>query len=263
MIKNIKLFVNDNDKSLEIAKLVKEKFEENKYIVTDKKFDLGIAIGGDGSFLRMVKRTRFDSEPYYVGINTGHLGFLQEVKIDELDKLIDELKNEKYKVSNVGIQETVVNHIDGESKFYSLNEITIQDNNFKVLRAKIDINDDFLENYTGDGLMVSTSIGSTAHNLSYGGSIVSPEFSTLQITSMAPINSKAYRSLTNSVIVPDKTLVKIYPKNKSIIVFVDGARNGFEEVNSITSVINDKKIKMLRFSHYNFPQKINEKLLSD
>jgi len=42
---------------------------------------LGIAIGGDGSFLRMVKNTNFDSNPYYIGINAGTLGFMQEVKI--------------------------------------------------------------------------------------------------------------------------------------------------------------------------------------
>ena len=74
MIKNIKLFINNNEKSIELAKLVRDKLNENGFIIDDNNFDLGIAIGGDGSFLRMIKKNKFDSEPYYVGINSGHLG---------------------------------------------------------------------------------------------------------------------------------------------------------------------------------------------
>ena len=59
--------------------------------------------------------------------------------------------------------------------------------------------------------MVSTTCGSTAHNLSYGGSIIFNTLPTLQITSMAPINSKAYRSLINSVIVPEGYEIIITP----------------------------------------------------
>ena len=71
----------------------------------------------------------------------------------------------------------------------------ISDNdNLVDLLNDIYINDDFLEEFTGDGILIATSIGSTAYNISYGGSIVSPEFSTLQITPIAPINSKVYRT---------------------------------------------------------------------
>ena len=262
MIKNIKLFVNNNDKSIQLANIVKDKFINNGFVINDYKFDLGIAIGGDGSFLRMVKDTKFDSNPYYVGINAGHLGFLQEVKSSEIDKLIEELKEEQYKVSNVGIQETIVK-TDKEYKFYSLNEIVIRDSDLKILKTNVYIDDDFLEEYTGDGLMLATSIGSTAYNLSYGGSIVLPEFSTIQITPMAPINSKAYRSMPNSIIEPDKTKIKLVPNNKKVLITIDGENKYFENVDSITSSIEDKKIKMLRFSHYNFAQKINEKILSN
>lgn len=81
MIKNVKLFINNNAKSYEIASLVKTKLKKNVFALKEDLFDLGIAIGGDGSFLRMVKNTNFDSNPYYIGINVGTLGFMQEVKI--------------------------------------------------------------------------------------------------------------------------------------------------------------------------------------
>ena len=85
----------------------------------------------------------------------------------------------------------------------------------------------------------------------------------LQLTSMGAINSKVYRTLSNSLILPKKTIVKLVPSNKNLIVSIDGENKEFNNVESISSSIGNKKIKMLRFSHYNFAQKINEKLLYD
>ena len=264
MIKNIKLFVNKNDKSIKFARLVRKKLnaKEFKVIEDDKDdFSLGIAIGGDGSFLRMVRQTNFNSDLHYVGINTGHLGFLQDVKIDEVDEFIDDLMNEKYKVDSIGIQETDVVCKDKESKHFSLNEIVVKDKNSKLFQAGVYIEDDFLENYVGDGIMLATSIGSTAHNLSYNGSIVYPSFSSLQITPMAPINSNRYRPLTKSVILPENVNVDLIPDNDDLIVTFDGEDILFNNVDSISSKIGERKIKILRFDRYGFAKKINEKLL--
>ena len=262
MIKKVKFFINNNPKSIKYAKIVKEDFIKNGFVFDDNEFDLGVAIGGDGAFLRMVKQSNFDSNPYYIGINTGHLGFLQEVKVNEHNKLIEEIKEEKYQIENIGIQETDVKTKDLEKNYYSLNEIVVRDKNLDLLRSNVYINNDLLEQFNGDGLMLATSIGSTAYNLSYGGSIVYPTFSTLQITSMAPINSKRYRSMINSVIIPSEMKVKLVPINNSVMVTVDGENNIFDDIKSITSSIDDKKIKCLRLNNYNYPQKINEKLLS-
>ena len=92
MIKNIKLFVSP--KALENGKIIRESFIKNDFnVVDDNKFDLAIAIGGDGSFLKMIKANKFNSDIYYVGINSGHLGFLQEVKLEELELFINELQH--------------------------------------------------------------------------------------------------------------------------------------------------------------------------
>ena len=173
MIKNIKLFINKNDKSLLTSKLIKDKLIKNGFVIDNDKYDLAIAIGGDGSFLRMVKENNFNSDIYYIGINLGTLGFMQEVKVEEIDKFIEELKNNKFKVDEIGIQETIVTHGNiSSSRFYSLNEIVIRDKNLKVVNLDINIDNDLLERFMGDGILIATSSGSTAHNLSYGGSIV-------------------------------------------------------------------------------------------
>jgi len=265
MIKNIRLFINNNDKSLETAKLIREKLINNGFVINEENYELAIAVGGDGSFLRMVKENNFDSNIYYIGINSGTLGFMQEVKIDEIDKFIIELKNNKFKVEEIGIQETVVNTIESSSRFYSLNEIVIRDKDLNIVKLDISIENDLLERFLGDGILIASSCGSTAHNLSYGGSIVYNTFASLQITPMGPINSKVYRSLINSVIIPDKKEISLVPEKRksSLIVTIDGENKIYDNVKSIVTKIGDKKIKCLRLSHYNFPQKINEKLLTD
>ncbi len=264
MIKNIKLFTNKNEESIRLAKLVRTNFIKNGFNITDNEFDLGIAIGGDGSFLRMVKATSFDSNPYYVGINSGTLGFLQEVKKDEVDKLIDEIKEKKYKIEEIGIQETHIKHEGGVDSYYSLNEIIIRNEFLKALHAQVFIENDLLEIFTGDGILIASSQGSTAHNLSYHGAIVYNTFSTLQITPLGPINSKTYQTLSNPVIIPSNIKIIIKPEAyNNIMATIDGNNIIYRDVDSIETVIKDKKIKCLRFSHYNFPQKINEKLLSN
>ncbi|MBQ7140228.1 MAG: NAD(+)/NADH kinase [Bacilli bacterium] len=264
-IKKIKLFINNNDKSREVAETFEKKLINNGFIICDNDFDLAIAIGGDGSFLRMIKENNFNSDIYYVGINAGTLGFLQEVKINECDEFINDLKNNNFKVDYIGVQETNLYRKNECSKFYSLNEIVIRDKDLNTTKLEVKIEDDKLEDFIGDGLLISTSIGSTAYNLSFGGSIVYNSFHTLQITPIAPLNTKVYRSLVNSLIIPDNKEIVLIPKkeNKNLIVTIDGENNIYDNVDCIRTVIKDKRIRFLRLKHYNFPEKINEKFLND
>ena len=261
MIKNVKFFVNNNLESIEYAKLVKEDFYKNGFNVVDKnRYDLGIAIGGDGSFLRMIKQAKFNSKPYYVGINTGHLGFFQEVKANEHYKLIQEIQEEKYKVVNTIIQKTVVKAEDKEKNYYSLNEIVVRDINLDLFNADIYINDDLLENLAADGILLSTPSGSTAYNLSYDGAILYPDFEALQLTPFGALNNKRYHTLRSPIIIPSNKKIDIIPVKKDIKITVDGVNHNHNNVDIITST-GEEKIKCLKFSHYSFTQKINEKLL--
>ena len=263
MIKKVRLFINDNDKSNETALILKNKLLGNGFIISESDFDLGISVGGDGSFLRMIKSSDFNSNPLYVGVNSGTLGFLQEVKIDKIDEFIYELKNEKYIIEEIGIQETRINRKSETTVLYSLNDIVIRDKDLRALKCNIKIDGNVIEDFIGDGILVATSTGSTAHNLSYGGSIVYNTFSSLQITPMAPINSSAFKTLSNSIIIPDKKVITLTPQNSDVIVTIDGKNNFYNDIINIETVIDNKKIKFLRFSYYNFPQKINEKLINN
>lgn len=264
MIKKIKLFVNDNERSFRLAKIVKNSFVRNGFVIGDDSFDLGIAVGGDGSFLRMVRSSDFDTNPYYVGINAGTLGFLQEANEHEVNRLIGVIQSGDYKVDDAYIQETVINHEDKEDKEYSLNEIIIREREFKTAKLAVYVDDEKLEDFAGDGLLISTTVGSTGHNLSYGGSIVYSDLPTLQINPIAPINSSVYTNLVTSIIIPKDKDIMIIPDESTndIMLSVDGIHTIYKDVDSINTSVRDRKVKCLRFKNSNFSRKVNEKLLS-
>lgn len=263
MIHKVKLFTNHNEKSKEIEKSLTKLLHENDIEVCKHDYDLGIAIGGDGSFLRMLKQSNFNSDISYVGINTGTLGFLQEIKPKEIENFVKCIKEDKFKIEQIGIQETKVMTEKDTSLFYSLNDIVIRDKELNTTILDIKVNHIYLETFVGDGILISTSVGSTAYNMSYGGSIVYNTLHTLQITPMAPLNSKVYRSLLTSIIIPENDLITIFPKEdkRNLIITVDGENNCYKDVREIQTIVSKKKIQCLRMNDYNFIKIVEDKLL--
>ena len=262
-MKTVKLFVNDNETSKNVSKIVKEKLEIANFQIVEDNYDLAIAIGGDGSFLRMIKNTNFNENCLYIGINAGTLGFAQEVNIEEIDKFILDLKDKNYKVENIGIQEIEIKTPDTISKQLSLNEMIVRDMELNTANLKVLVEDVLLEDFVGDGLLLATSFGSTAYNLSFGGSIVYNTFHTLQLTPIAPLNNKSYRNLLNSVILPDNKEIVIKPCNrtKNLLITVDGDNNFYKNVDYVSSKVSGREIQILRMKDYNFIKKINDKFL--
>ena len=172
IINKIKIFANKNEESLALKSKVVEILEKYHFEVVEEDYDLGIAIGGDGSFLRMLKQTCFNSSVYYVGINSGTLGFLQEIKPSEVELFIARINNNDFKLEEISIQETTIKTKKENATFFSLNDIVIRDKELNTTHISIKIDDCMLEKFVGDGILISTSIGSTAYNLSFGGSIV-------------------------------------------------------------------------------------------
>ena len=261
-ISKVKIFFNDTEKTKEVINVLKEALLKRNIEIVDEDFDLGIAVGGDGTFLKMINETNFNTNIYYVGINSGTLGFAQDISIDEIDKFIDSL-NKNIKYEEISIQEIEV--VTKKEKFHlkSINEILVRDDSLKTINLDIYINGELLEKFKGDGILVSTSFGSTAYNLNLGGSIVYNTFDTLQITPIAPQNNKVTRSLTNSIIIPSNNKVTIIPnKDNSLLIMVDGNNYIFDEIIKISTVINNIKIKLIRKENYSLIRKINDKFLN-
>ena len=262
-IKRIKIFANKNDKSLSLKDEVANKLIENDFEIVDNNFDLGIAIGGDGSFLRMIKDNNFDSDTYYIGINAGTLGFAQEVEINDIEEFINDLKKDQFLVEEIGIQESTIYNKDNKTdEFYSLNEIVVREKTLNTLKLDVYIDNYLLENFAGDGILVATSFGTTAYNLSFGGSIIYNTFHALELTTIAPLNNKTYKTISNSIVLPQNKNITLLPtKTDNLIVTVDGVNKVYDNVIKIETIMKDKTIKCLRNKDYNFIKKINEKFI--
>lgn len=262
-INKVKLFINNNIKSRKVAKELVEVLKKKKFQIVDDDFDLGIAIGGDGSFLRMVKDCNFNNEIFYVGVNAGTLGFAQDISVDEIGDFVANLSRGEYTYEEIGVQEVLIVTNTSTSKMFSLNEIVIRDEALNTTSLDILVDDIFLEHYTGDGILIATSFGSTTYNLSFGGSFVYNTFNTLQITPIAPLNNKSYHGLTNSVIIPSNKIIKLVPKrnNGNLIVTIDGDNKFYNNVTKIETSMRTQTIKIIRKKDYNFIRKINEKFL--
>ena len=262
-IKKVKLFTNHNDQSKKAEQVTKEELLKHSFVLTEENdFDLGIAIGGDGSFLRMVNDSAFHKEALYVGINAGTLGFAQDISTDEIKEFIEKLRNNDYYYEEIGIEDIKVESQEGIQEFQCLNEMVIRDIDLKTTHLNVYIEGVLLENFVGDGILISTSFGSTAYNLNYGGSIVYNEFDTLQLTPIAPISSKTYRSLTNSLIIPYDKTITIIPQEtcNNLLITTDGRNNEFKEVTKIEISIKNH-IHLIRRNDYNYIRKINDKFI--
>lgn len=264
-INNIKLFVNDNKKSKNVAKELEQELLKYNFKLVEKDFDLAISIGGDGCFLRMVKACNFNENIYYIGINSGTLGFLQEIDIDKTIDFVKRLNSDDYKYEQISIEETKVITKEKEYRFNSLNEIVIRSNNFDTLKIMVYVDDEYLENYTGDGILISTSTGSTAYNMSFGGSILYNTLDTLSITPIAPLRSKAYNTLVNPIIIPSSKKVTLVPsKNQNkLFIMIDGVNKEIDNIERIEVKIDKKNINILRMNDFHFIKVVNSKILDN
>lgn len=262
-IKKVKLFVNNNEKSSLVAEKLKKELVTNGFKIVSRGFDLGISIGGDGSFLRMLKENKFDSSVYYIGINSGTLGFLQEINIDETEDFVKRLKSNDYKIEKLSVQETkIISELKTE-RFESLNEIVLRNIEFNTLKLPIYVDDELLEQFTGDGILISTSTGSTAYNMSFGGSIVYNTLSTLQISPIAPLNNKVFHTLNNSVIIPGDKEIIIKPDKEydDLFLSVDGVNYEIKDAIKLVTKLGRKKIKCIRMNDFHFIKVVNNKIL--
>lgn len=261
----IKLFYSDHQDTTFLANVIKEQLVEADFeVTTANDFDLGIAIGGDGTFLHMVTASNFRDDVLYVGINNGTLGFLQEIKPNELTNFIEVLKNKQYRVEEVSYEEITINTDQDKIHINALNEVVLRDVSLRTAYFDIAIDEDILENYVGDGIMVSTPIGSTAYNLSCNGAVIYNNLKALEITPLAPINNYVYRTLSNSVIIPDDKIIHIKPTHRttSIAVFIDGINHEYDVVNNIEIKLSQKRIKVIRLYSYNYTSIIYNKFLN-
>ncbi len=160
---------NQVNKSVETKKILTEKLTNAGFEVTYEfcqDAELIISIGGDGSFLKTVHDFDFTKTPI-IGINTGHLGFYQEVSPDKLEKFIEDYNNGDYSIEELKLVEAEIFTRNKSLILSGVNEIVLKAKHSKIIHTNVYVNRNFLEKFSGDGLLISTPSGSTAYNFSF------------------------------------------------------------------------------------------------
>ena len=179
--------------------------------------DLITVIGGDGSMLSAAKDYQHLDVPF-VGINLGKVGFMADLDYGSVDQnLIEVLRGNCLPET----KETIDCIYNGKS-YTAYNEIVLHtQKSYKLMQFEVKVNDNFVYRKRADGLIISTSNGSTAYSLSAGGPIVSPDVSALVITSLNPLSLSARPLLIPTDSKVEVSLTKTPPNTDSYII-IDG-----------------------------------------
>lgn len=154
----------------------------------DVKFDFMLSVGGDGTFLESATFVSASGIPM-LGINTGRLGFLSYVNSQNIAKAIEQLRNHDYT-----IEKRMLLDVSAETPFYGdinfcLNDFSIlKKSRLSMIKIKVSADDNYINTYWCDGLIVSTPTGSTAYSLSCGGPIITSQSDVMLITPIANHN---------------------------------------------------------------------------
>lgn len=150
--------------------------------------DLIFSVGGDGTFLETTIKVK-DYRIPIAGVNTGRMGFLANIYADEIGPSIDMLIRNEFDIVERSLLsfEYPRGLFEGNNSF-ALNEITMQKSDLSMITIHVYVNDEYLNTYWSDGLIISTATGSTAYNLSAGGPILAPDDESLIISPIAPHN---------------------------------------------------------------------------
>ena len=257
-----------NNVEIIIEKKFKDSFKEIQDVFEtftthdqlNNSIDALISIGGDGTILRATTFVRDKNIPI-VGINTGRLGFLATVQIENINILINKVVNRDFTISKrslLNLQCTPRNP-DLVDLNFALNEVTVsRKDSTSMITIETYLNGEYLTSYWADGLIISTPTGSTGYSLSCGGPVLMPDVNSLVITPIAPHNLNA-----RPLVIPDDTEIelRITGREEQYLVSLDSR---------ITSVTNETLLKinktsfqvnMIEFKDEGFLKTIRKKLL--
>ena len=250
MKKRINLFTNHYRASDDVIAEIEEKLKDYDFTLVegyDPSAVLNLVVGGDGTFIRACHESNFSNIPF-IGVNTGHLGFYQEIPADRVDLLIDAITHPNQKIQEIKLIEADVHTEENDYVFFSINEVVLKAKYASIIHFNMYVNDVLLQSFSGDGIIFSTPSGSTAYNLSAGGSILYQSLDGFQLTPIAPIRSSLFRSLDKSLVVPKDTEIKLITRKREETFSsfsVDGVLMELEDINYISIKLADRTIKKI------------------
>ena len=216
-----------------------------------------LSVGGDGTFLSASKRVGKSGIPV-LGINLGRVGFLSEYSPEEA---CDALLDGSFTLEDRELLETRIEGgiIGTETSFwpYTLNEISVLRRGAAILGIDVSIDGNPLPTYWADGLLVSTSSGSTAYSLSVGGPICVPDSKVLIIAPIAPHNLNV-----RPLVVPDTTKISISMRSRDdrVAMSMDNRNLLLPATATIEVMVAQFSLKRVRLEKSSFIKALTTKL---
>jgi len=255
-----KVFVN-----ISFHELVKDWKEDLPEITVFKKseelvnhqIDLFVSIGGDGTFLDGVKHI-FGTNIPIVGLNTGRLGFLSRITSEDLNEAFKKISEEDF-----GIEKRSVIKLESDYQLFgdhafALNEMTIHKNDSSsMIIIHAYMNNEFLNSYWADGLIVSTPTGSTAYSMSCGGPIVFPGSNNFIISPVAPHNLNV-----RPIVIPDSSRLtfRVEGRSDNYLVSLDSRTELISNSIELTIVRHNFDVLLVQLSNNSYLSTLRTKL---
>ena len=177
---------------------------------------------------------------------------------DQVKDFVDRIPD--YVEEKLNLAEIVITLDNKVYSYNALNEFVIKRCDDKALRACVKIENVLLENYVGTGLIFSTPTGSTARNLSSGGSIVCPGIQSIQMNPIEP--NRFLGALESSIIIPKEFTITIFSNtNDEVKVLADGEEVYTEKFDKICVSLSEKYLVKLVDKNTNFFERVSKKLI--
>jgi len=213
-----------------------------------------VVLGGDGTLLAAA-REFFPYEIPILGINHGHLGFLTEIEKDE-EKRLKEILLGNYSIA----KHMTLSVKTGDGTIYNaLNDATIHRSGVsRMLAFSVYVGDERVNSFLADGLIISTSTGSTAYSLSAGGPIVDPTLEVLIVTPICP-----HDLYSRSIILPAQKDIRIVVDNaqeREAMLTLDGQVGCKLRTGEDLIISGSRKIDLVRTIDSSFYRKLRKKL---
>lgn len=239
---------------IKLQEKLKEKNIEEVKLEEIEQADFMIVIGGDGTLLKASQHIINHNIPV-LAVNQGSLGFLTEIKTEEIFDMLDLFLEGKCRFEERNFLELTTD----KKNYYALNDIVIAKNGVLSRMVKLDLysNGVYVNTYRADGIIVSSPTGSTAYSLSAGGPIVSPKLKVIIVTPIAPHTLSA-----RPLIIPgyDNISFGLIEEKYDMSITIDGQQSiDFPNTNMLIK-LSEKKIKLIKPENRDYYSVLREKL---
>lgn len=231
--------------------------------VDPRHVDLIVLLGGDGYLMSTIHALQYPPTAI-LGINFGTVGFLMNPRtcLRSMPRLLqkDQFLVEEYPVLKASIK----SRSGEESVQYAFNDFVLERMSGQSIHFLVSIDGQLFNRYSGDGIIIATSGGSTAYNLAARGPVIHPGIEAMAITPLYPHRAAPFHSLDFSLLLPLKCILQLEGQDvakRPIRLLADG--RSLDEVATVEISDSGKRIKLLRTKEHRFVATLAKKVIGD